>query len=204
MTGSGRIVLASGNPGKLRELRQLFASTAFELIPQSQLGVTDIEETGASFAENALIKARHAAALSGCPAIADDSGLVVDALNGAPGVRSARYAGDRASDAENIGKLLSALAGVSSADRSARFVCVMAYVGAEDAEPILCEGEWRGQIADAPRGERGFGYDPVFYVAEMKCTAAEMDAATKNRLSHRGQALRALLKALTAPCELPG
>ncbi len=198
MTGSGRIVLASGNPGKLRELRQLFAGTAFELIPQSQLGVTDIEETGASFSENALIKGRHAAALSGCPAIADDSGLVVDALNGAPGVRSARYAGDRASDTENIGKLLGALAGVSSADRSARFVCVVAYVGAEDAEPILCESEWRGHIADAPRGEGGFGYDPVFYVTEMKCTAAEMDAATKNRLSHRGRALRALLNALHA------
>lgn len=166
------------------------------MIPQSEIGVVDAEETGTTFCENAMLKARNAAAQTGCPAVADDSGLEVDALNGAPGIRSARYAGEYASDAQNIEKLLAALAGVPLEERVARFVCVVAYVGAADAQPVLCKADWQGRIARAPSGQRGFGYDPVFIVPETNCTAAELDAAIKNRLSHRGRAMRALLEKL--------
>lgn len=174
----------------------MFSGTRFDVIPQSEIGVVDAEETGTTFCENAMLKARNAAAQTGCPAVADDSGLEVDALNGAPGVRSARYAGEYASDAQNIEKLLAALAGVPLEERVARFVCVVAYVGAADAQPVLCKADWPGRIACAPSGQRGFGYDPVFFVPETNCTAAELDAAIKNRLSHRGRALRALLEKL--------
>ena len=194
MKAAGRIVLASGNPGKLRELERLLAGTGVELIPQSRLGIAAAEETGSSFAENALIKARHAAARTGHPAVADDSGLEVDALDGAPGVHSARYAGEGASDAQNVEKLLAALSGVSPEERGARFVCAIAFVNAADAPPVLYQGIWQGRIIDRPRGANGFGYDPVFFVPGCHCTAAELDPDTKNRLSHRGQALRAFLE----------
>ncbi|MDX1515029.1 MAG: RdgB/HAM1 family non-canonical purine NTP pyrophosphatase [Gammaproteobacteria bacterium] len=194
MTPAGRIVLASGNPGKLREFERLLAGTGVELIPQSRLGVEEAVETGSSFAENAVIKARHAAARTGHPAVADDSGLEVDALGGAPGVHSARYAGNGASDEQNVEKLLAALSGVSPEERGARFVCTIAFVDAADAPPVLCQGIWHGRIIDRPRGANGFGYDPVFFVPECDCTAAELDPDEKNRLSHRGQALRAFLE----------
>lgn len=200
---SNRLVVATANAGKLEEIRRLFAGTAIEVTPQSELGVVAAEETGSSFCENALIKARHAATQTGHPAVADDSGLEVDALNGAPGIRSARFAGEYASDSDNIEKLLAALSGVPREQRGARFVCVMAYVDAGDADPVICTGTWSGQIAASPSGEGGFGYDPVFFIPELNCTAAELDAETKNRLSHRGQALRALLETLQST-DAPG
>ena len=196
MGTSNRLVVASANGGKLKEIRRLFSGTAIEVMPQSEFGVVDAEETGANFCENALLKARNAVTQTGYPSVADDSGLEVDVLHGAPGIRSARYAGEHATDAQNIKKLLEALADVPQEQRGARFVCVMAYVEAEDTKPVICKGTWSGQIAGAPSGKGGFGYDPVFFVPEMNCTAAELDGETKNRLSHRGQALRLLLKAL--------
>lgn len=192
-----RIVVASSNPGKLAELKALLGGLGAELVAQSALGVPDAVETGSSFTENALIKARHAALHSGLAAIADDSGLEVDALDGAPGVRSARYAGDGASDRENIRKLLDALSGVETARRTARFVCVVVYVeDARDPAPSVCEARWQGRILDAPSGTGGFGYDSVFYVPEEGVSAAALPAERKNALSHRGQALGKLLDAL--------
>ncbi|WP_367027562.1 RdgB/HAM1 family non-canonical purine NTP pyrophosphatase [Methylococcus sp. ANG] len=184
-----KVVLASNNAGKIRELRLLLSALGFEIVAQGTLGIPDAEETGSSFLENALIKARHAARLSGLPAIADDSGLEVDALGGAPGVYSARYAGSSASDSDNIDKLLAALNGVEVGRRGARFRCVMVFVReAEDADPVVAEGRWEGRIGETRRGKGGFGYDPVFIVPELGLSAAELPPEDKNRLSHRGQA----------------
>lgn len=189
-----RVVLATANPGKLAEFRQLLAPAGIELLPQSQFGIEAAEESGRRFEDNALLKARHAARLTGLPALADDSGLEVDALGGAPGVHSARYAGAGASDAANVAKLLAALACVPPERRGARFRCVIAYVrDADDASPLLAAGSWEGRILEVPRGTGGFGYDPVFLDEVSGRSAAELEAADKNARSHRGQALRALL-----------
>ena len=191
-----RIVLASNNPGKLREIQAL-AAGKLELLLQSDFAVPEVEETGLSFVENAIFKARHAARHTGLPALADDSGLEVDALHGAPGIRSARYAHAGANDAENLQKLLQDLADVPEHQRRARFQCVVVYMKhAEDATPIICQGTWEGRILTAPRGEHGFGYDPVFYVPTHHCSSAELPPAVKNTLSHRGKALRQLFAAL--------
>lgn len=188
-----RIVLASGNRGKLDELRDLFADSGIDLVAQSQLGIADVDETGLSFVENAILKARHAARASGLPALGDDSGLCVEALNGAPGLYSARYAGKHGDAAANIAKLLRELDGVSQDQRGAHFVCVLALLrNADDPAPLIAEGQWRGRILDAPRGARGFGYDPVFLPAGYTQSAAELESALKNRISHRGRALIAL------------
>lgn len=192
-----RVVLASGNPGKLRELEALLAGTGLEAVAQSAFAVPAVDETGATFVENALIKARNAAAASGLPAIADDSGLVVDALGGAPGVRTARFAGPGAGDAENVAALLDALRGVPPGSRTARFVSVVVYLRAPaDPTPIVCEADWPGRILEAARGAGGFGYDPVFEVPGRGVSAAELPAAVKNALSHRGRAMAALAERL--------
>ena len=189
-----RIVLASNNAGKVREFSQLLAQSHIQVIPQNQLGVPEVDETGLSFVENAILKARNAAAHSGLAAIADDSGLEVDALGGAPGIYSARYAGSGASDAANLTKLLADLEGVEEARRSARFQCLMVYLRhAADPTPVVCQGTWEGSILYGPQGENGFGYDPVFFVPTQHCSAAELDSEIKNALSHRGQALRKLV-----------
>lgn len=193
-----RLVLASSNAGKIREINRLLAGLGYEARPQSELGVHEIAETGATFLENAMLKARNAARQAALPAIADDSGIEVDALHGAPGVHSARYAGEGASDAANVHKLLTELRDVPEARRVARFRCVLVYLRhALDAEPIVCHGTWDGRILTEARGANGFGYDPVFFVPTQRCSAAELPPETKNTLSHRGQALRALLARLT-------
>lgn len=189
-----RVVVATGNRGKLVEFQQLLGGAGVELLPQSDFGVEPPAETGVTFAANALLKARHAARLTGLPALADDSGLEVDALGGAPGVYSARYAGADASDAANIAKLLAALAAVPPEERGARFRCVIAFVrDADDASPLIVSGSWEGRILEAPRGVGGFGYDPVFLDPSSGRSAAELAPADKNARSHRGRALRALL-----------
>ena len=189
-----KVVLASSNPGKLSELRALLKPAGLQVVPQDALGVEPPEETGVTFVENALIKARAACAATGLPAIADDSGVVVDALGGAPGVRSARYAGEGANDADNLARLLEALVGVDPPERGAAFVCAIVYLRhVRDPCPIVCEGVWRGRILEAPRGDGGFGYDPVFFVETLNRTAAELSRAEKNAVSHRGQALAQLL-----------
>lgn len=199
---SSPIVLASGNQGKLAEFRQLLAPTQLEILPQSALFVPEAEETGLSFVENAILKARNAARHAVLPAIADDSGLEVDALHGAPGIFSARFAGPNADDAANNRKLLELMREVPDAERGARFQCVLVYLRhAEDPSPVICQGTWEGRLLSAPRGESGFGYDPLFFVPALNASAAELDPAVKNRLSHRGQALAKLLAALHA---LPG
>jgi XTP/dITP diphosphohydrolase len=188
-----RLVLASGNPGKLAELRALLAGAGIEVVAQGELGIGDIEETGLSFVENALLKARHAARESGLPALADDSGLCVDALDGAPGLYSARYAGPGGDAGRNIARLLAALDGVPDRRRGARFCCVLALLRhCEDPQPLIAEGLWEGRILHAPRGEGGFGYDPVFLDPASGLSAAELAPADKHRASHRGQALMAL------------
>ena len=187
-----KIVMATGNPGKIREIARLLDGLGVEIVAQSELGVTDADETGTTFAENSLIKAQHAAEATGLPAIADDSGLSVDALDGAPGVHSARYAGD-AGDEANNDKLLAALEGVE--DRGAAFHCVATYV-APGEQPLVAAGEWRGEILHARHSEGRFGYDPLFLVPECGCSSAELPAEEKNRRSHRGQALRKLVKLL--------
>jgi XTP/dITP diphosphohydrolase len=188
-----KIVLASGNPGKLREFQTLFNGSGIELLAQSVFGVPAIEETGLSFVENALLKARHASVHSGLPALADDSGIEVDALAGAPGIYSARYAGIQASDEDNNRKLLADLEPVADAGRSARYQCVIVYLRhAKDPMPVICQGTWEGRIARDYKGDGGFGYDPLFYLPERGCTAAELTAEEKNRISHRGQATHAL------------
>jgi XTP/dITP diphosphohydrolase len=188
-----RLVLASGNAGKLAELRALLAGDGFDLVPQSELGVDDIEETGLTFVENALLKARHAARRTGLPALADDSGLCVDALGGAPGLYSARYAGTQGDARANIAKLLEALADVPEERRTAHFHAVVVLLRhADDPQPIIAEGRWPGRILHAPRGGRGFGYDPVFLDPVHAASAAELDPVLKNRISHRGQALAVL------------
>jgi XTP/dITP diphosphohydrolase len=194
-----RLVLASGNSGKLIELRELLADAGIALQAQSEFGVEDAEETGLSFVENAILKARHAARATGLPALADDSGLCVDALGGAPGLYSARYAGVHGDAAGNIAKLLTALRDVPEAGRGARFVCVLALLRhAEDPQPLIAEGVWEGRILDAPRGSGGFGYDPVFFDPLLGRGAAELDPAHKHRISHRGRALAQLRAALAA------
>ena len=186
-----RLVLASSNEGKLREMRRLLSPLGIEVVPQAELGIPDAVEPHATFVENALAKARHASTLAGLPALADDSGVCVEALGGSPGVYSARYAGSPSSDARNNEKLIRALAGVE--DRRAHYACVLVLVRhADDPEPIIAEGRWHGEIVDAPRGSNGFGYDPYFYVRDFARTAAELTPAEKNAASHRGQALRAL------------
>jgi XTP/dITP diphosphohydrolase len=191
------IVLASSNPGKVREINQLLASLDLHVQPQSKFGVVDVDETGQTFVENAILKARNAAQHTGLPAIADDSGLEVDALNGAPGIYSARFAGAGAGDQANLDKLLLELEGVPEAQRSARFQCLMVFMHhASDPTPLICQGTWEGRILRAARGDNGFGYDPVFYVPTHDCSSAELPAAIKNAISHRGQALRQLLAAL--------
>ncbi len=190
-----KLVLASNNAKKMKELNALLAPLGFEVIPQGQLGIPEAEEPHCTFVENALAKARHAAQLSGLPALADDSGLCVAALGGAPGVYSARYAGEPKSDARNNAKLLADLAGQN--DRRAHFACVLVLVrAADDPQPIIAEGEWHGEILTAQRGADGFGYDPLFYVPTHCQTAAELDGAIKNRLSHRGQAMQKLISRL--------
>lgn len=197
MTLCNRVVLASNNKGKLREFAELLGGLHLDIIPQAQLGVSDADETGLTFVENAIIKARHAAQITGLPAIADDSGIEVDALNGAPGIYSARYGGPGATDTINNQKLLLALADVPAAQRSARYQCLIVYMRhALDPTPIICSGSWEGQILTAPRGRGGFGYDPIFFVPTHQCSGGELDAVEKSRTSHRGQALRKLLDAL--------
>ncbi|MGZ8226562.1 MAG: RdgB/HAM1 family non-canonical purine NTP pyrophosphatase, partial [Methylococcaceae bacterium] len=186
-----KIVLASGNPGKIREIQAMLAD--HPIVPQSAFNVIDAEETGSTFVENAILKARNAALHCQLPAIADDSGLVVDALNGAPGVISARYAGVGASDQDNVDKLLRELEGVPAELRTARFICVMVFVEhANDPCPVIAQGVWEGRILDHAVGENGFGYDPVFWVPERNCASAELPPEVKNSLSHRGQALKTL------------
>jgi XTP/dITP diphosphohydrolase len=187
------IVLASGNAGKLAELRGLLAGSGHVLRAQSEFGIADADETGLSFVENALLKARHASAATGLPALADDSGLCVDALGGAPGLYSARYGGVHGDDARNIARLLGELRDVVDEERTARFHCALALLrSADDPRPLVAEGSWEGRILHAPRGAAGFGYDPVFLDPENGLSAAELDPAIKNAISHRGRALAAL------------
>ncbi|GAB3369458.1 RdgB/HAM1 family non-canonical purine NTP pyrophosphatase [Spongiibacter taiwanensis] len=190
-----KVVLASGNKGKLKELGAILGELAMEVHSQSEFAVVEAEETGLSFIENAILKARNAARQTGLPALADDSGLCVDALGGAPGIYSARYAGEQASDADNNAKLLQALA--THTHRRAHFHCALAFVlHADDPAPVICEGVWEGEIVDQPQGDNGFGYDPLFYIPDLKCCSAQLPPEQKNQLSHRGQALSQLLPRL--------
>jgi XTP/dITP diphosphohydrolase len=191
------IVLASNNAGKIREFSELLKNLPITIMPQSTFGISAAEETGLSFVENALIKARYAARLTGLPAIADDSGLTVTALNGAPGIHSARYAGCNATAEDNMHQLLVELASVPEAKRQASFYCALVFVAhANDPTPLICTGKWSGLLLSAPRGEAGFGYDPLFYIPSEKKTAAELPLAIKNKISHRGIALHSLLTLL--------
>ena len=191
------VVLASGNPGKLGELAPLLAELDLNLRPQAEFALPPVVESGTTFVENAIIKARHAARHAGLPAIADDSGIAVDALGGAPGVYSARYAGAGASDADNLQRLLAATATVADDARACHFICVLAFMqSADDPLPLLATGIWHGSLLRAPRGDHGFGYDPIFFVPEYGCAAAELPRAVKHSISHRAQALRALRAAL--------
>jgi len=190
-----KIVLASGNRGKLKEFSEIFAPLQIDVMPQSDFAVQDAEETGLSFVENAIIKARHAARVTGLPALSDDSGLEVDVLNGAPGIYSARYAGAGCGDDENNRKLLQALEQVPAEQRSARFQCVLVFMRhAEDPTPLICQGNWEGMILDAPRGHNGFGYDPLFFVPELNCASAELSSEQKQKYSHRGKAVRQFIE----------
>ncbi len=192
-----KIVLASNNPGKVREINQILAGLHLSVVPQSDFEGTEAEETGLTFVENALRKARNAARFTGQPAIADDSGLEVDALHGAPGIYSARYAGKGAGDKANLLKLLDDIKHVPDEKRAARFQCVLVYLRHElDPTPVICQGTWEGRILRAPVGDNGFGYDPVFFVPTHGCSSAQLPPETKNQLSHRGQALRRLAGAL--------
>jgi XTP/dITP diphosphohydrolase len=194
-----RLVLATNNSGKLAELQALLAPLAMDVLPQSRFTSIAVAETGLSFVENAILKARHAARASGLPAIADDSGIEVDALHGAPGIYSARYAGADATDQENLAKLLFELRDVPAADRTARYRCALVFMRWDlDPSPLICQASWDGVIIDTPRGAGGFGYDPIFNLPDRNLTAAELGAQEKNRLSHRGQALRALVEKLRA------
>ncbi|QTH72439.1 XTP/dITP diphosphatase [Pseudoalteromonas xiamenensis] len=190
-----QLVLATGNQGKVKELASMLDAFNIEVLPQSTFDVPEVAETGTTFVENAIIKARHAAKITGLPAVADDSGLEVDALNGAPGVYSARFAGDDASDADNIAKLLQELG--DNPSRSARFWCVLVFMKhADDPTPVICQASWEGEISLTPNGHGGFGYDPVFYVPSLDCTAADLSKVQKNAISHRGQALKQLAEKL--------
>ncbi len=193
-----KIVLASGNAGKLREFQQLLSGCGFEVLPQSDFFSENAEETGLTFVENAILKARYACEKTGLPALADDSGIEVDALNGRPGIYSARYAGEGANDANNNAKLLQELHGVPTEKRTARYYAVLAFMRhAQDPTPILCHGIWEGIILTEPRGEGGFGYDPLFFVPSHNCASAELSKDEKNRMSHRGKAMQELLKKLS-------
>ena len=188
-----KLVLATGNPGKVRELNVMLGDN-YEVVSQLDLGVSEVPETGLSFVENALIKARNAAKQTNLPALADDSGIVVDALNGAPGIYSARYAGAGASDKDNLQKLLDDLRSQDSNNKQARFWCALAFVQhADDPTPLIIQRSWEGEIIDEARGKGGFGYDPIFYVPLQGCTSAELSPEAKNKISHRGQALQAFL-----------
>jgi len=196
MTMPERIVLATGNPGKVREIQRILGDLGVEVVPQTDLGVADADETGKSFVENALIKARHASLMTGLPAIADDSGLAVDALDGRPGVYSARYSGADATDDSNIDKLLGELQGVPGERRTAAFHCCAVFVSVDNSTSLVAEGRWEGRILEQRRGTGGFGYDPVFYDPECGRTAAELGPEQKNARSHRGKALTALAEML--------
>lgn len=192
-----KVVLATGNPGKVRELADLLADFGLEVVAQTELGVDSAEETGLTFIENAILKARHAAQLTGLPSIADDSGLAVDALGGAPGIYSARYAGLDASDQQNLDKLLMTLRDVPQGSRGAQFHCVLVYLRhAKDPTPLVFHGSWAGEIAFQSIGEGGFGYDPIFYVPELGRSAAELSRDEKSAVSHRGKALKLMLEAM--------
>ncbi len=191
------IVLASNNPGKVKEVNELLAGTVFQILPQSEFDVVEAEETGLTFVENAILKARNAARYTRHPIIADDSGIEVPALNGRPGIYSARYAGEGASDEDNLNKLIEAIRPFNETDRKARFVCVMVFLKhAEDPTPIISQGIWDGIVMTETAGENGFGYDPMFYVPTHNCMSAELSPDTKNQISHRGQALQCLVKQL--------
>lgn len=194
-----KIVIASGNKGKLKEFQQIFANQNINVLPQSHFRIDDAEETGLTFVENAIIKARHAAKISGLPALADDSGLEVDVLRGKPGIYSARYAGAEATDADNNAKLLKALYNVPAEQRTARFHCVLVLMRhAEDPTPLIFHGQWEGMILTQEHGTNGFGYDPLFYALEQKCCSAELASEVKNKISHRGRAVEKLIAALNA------
>ena len=190
-----KIVLASGNAGKVREINKLFAESGIEVLPQSDFDVPDVAETGTTFVENAIIKARHAAEHTGLPAIADDSGIEVDALDARPGVWSARYAGENASDEENNNLMLKELEGVPEAERTARYQCLIVFMRSHtDPVPLISQGSWEGRILEAPRGDGGFGYDPIFYVPTHDCSGGELSLEEKNKISHRAIALQGMLK----------
>jgi XTP/dITP diphosphohydrolase len=192
-----KALLASSNAGKLRELAAILAPLGYDLVTQSSLGIDTPPETGTTFTENALLKARHAARLSGLPAIADDSGIEVDALAGRPGVYSARYAGEGATDLANLQKMLDELRDVPAGQRTARYQCVIAFArSSDDPAPLIAQGTWEGHVLSAPRGSGGFGYDPIFQPAGLEVSAAELSAEEKNARSHRGEALRALARLL--------
>jgi XTP/dITP diphosphohydrolase len=194
---NNKIVLATSNQGKVKELAIMLADFSFDIVPQSEFNLPDVAETGTTFVENAIIKARHAAKLTGLPAIADDSGLAVDTLGGAPGVYSARYAGNDATDQQNIDKLLQALHDVPAQQRGAQFHCVLVYMKSEnDPTPLICHGQWSGLICKSQLGQAGFGYDPVFWVPEQSMTSAQLSSEQKNAMSHRGKALQQLRQKL--------
>jgi XTP/dITP diphosphohydrolase len=194
-----QFVLASGNAGKLREFSQMLAEKHIEVLPQSALNVTEADETGLTFVENAILKARHACEATGLAALSDDSGLEVDALKGAPGIYSARYAGVGAGDEANIDKLLQALADKPEAERSARYQCVLVYMRhALDPTPLICQASWEGHILTERRGEGGFGYDPIFYIPELHCSVAQLNPAEKQQHSHRGKAMREFFQRLNS------
>lgn len=200
MSSPQDLVLASANAGKIAELQEMLGGLGIRIVPQTELNILDIEETGLSFVENAILKARNAATLSNLPAIADDSGLEVDYLQGEPGIYSARFAGERAGDSANKEKLLKLMTDVPAQQRTARYQTVIVYMRhGNDPTPIICQGTWEGRIATESRGDQGFGYDPIFFVTETNCHAAELDKVTKNRLSHRGKAIANLLMQLQAP-----
>jgi XTP/dITP diphosphohydrolase len=191
-----KIVLASGNQGKLREFAQLFAPMDIEVVPQSKFDVPEAEETGLTFVENAIIKARNAAEHTGLPAIADDSGIEVDYLFGAPGIYSARFSGPDASDQDNLDALLAALENVPDNERSARYQCLLVMMRhSKDPTPLICQADWQGRILQSPIGDGGFGYDPIFWVPDMECSAAQLTAGEKHAISHRGKAIRQFMTA---------
>ncbi len=193
-----KIVLASGNLDKVREINALLSNTSYEIVPQSKFNVVEADETGTTFLENALIKARNAAQHTKYPVIADDSGIEVDALNGKPGIFSSRYAGSNASDRDNLNKLIKNIKGLDPKDCHARFICSMVFLeNMNEKDPIVVEGVWEGYVVANPRGKNGFGYDPIFYIPSLSCTSAELSDDKKNELSHRGQALRLLIKKIT-------
>ncbi|MFC1237731.1 XTP/dITP diphosphatase [Vibrio sp. F74] len=194
-----KIVLATGNQGKVKEMADLLSDFGFDVFAQSNFNVSEVAETGTTFIENAIIKARHAAKETGLPAIADDSGLEVDSLSGAPGIYSARYSGKNATDKQNLDKLLADMVDVPEGERTARFHCVLVLMKHEDdPTPIVCHGKWEGRILTKPSGENGFGYDPIFWVPETNCASAELDSVQKKQLSHRGKALKQLFATLSS------